>query len=942
MKITKIEIYGYGKWLHKEFDSLQDMQIFLGNNEAGKSTLSSFIHTMFFGFPSARKKDTNSYEPKKGEAYGGKIFLAETRFGTIMIERMKEKNRGKATLTYESGKEEVVDSLAAYLLGVDRETYELLYTFKIDSLLDLNKVKKNDLNRHLLSVGTTGSEKLLQLADDYRKEAQKEFKPTGTVPLLNKKIQQAENLLLKLEQAKQKNSTYESFLLEASHIQEKIEAIHLLQKELEKDNLELSESIRLNDYYQEWLLLNKKIKEIDTSVLPKDAHRTWERLQSKISDDLQIQTTYQERIHHLTKQKEEYTHVEWFNEHQKELTALQHEIPQVTAQFNRKQFIQQTIEKIQLELQQLKREMGLEEEKTMEPLDEEKRNEAEMLLKKEEELLEKKNQIQQQLDRCESQLKLVEQRIEDVKPNLMGEDVFQEWQKQAELPKSNPSVSTPTKRNKTSIIVAILLVILVGLVRVFVPSAFLYTLLFSVALLIIVGFITFKNNNEKNTEIQSRPEEGIPFSMQTYIQQATLRERFSEWKIEEENDQEQLIQLLNLQEETEMQLEEQNEKQKEWLQTGGYPLSFTVQKIVDEDPGEIIAKKRKDLEENQHQLESLEKQLENWKISSAFVREHFGLEHLSEIEFLNQFAEIHQSVVLEESMSRNIQDKFIEVKRELDEVQVHLKENQEKRKQILQKAHVQTEAEFYQLLHAKEEQSNQKRRRDFLGEQLVGKEEILKKYPQKESAERLLKENQEKLQNLQSELKTWQRKEVSTRHEIDVLEKGGTYSSLLQDYAMLETEMREMIVEWGSKVIAAEWIEETLREGRNDRLPLILDDMNAYFILLTDHVYSRIAFQKSGLKVQHKDGTIFKPHELSQGTIEQLYIAMRFAFIKNTSDIANLPILIDDSFVNFDETRKQAMFSLMQELSETVQIFFFTFDKNVYEVFTNEQVYMLH
>ncbi|UJF15194.1 AAA family ATPase [Jeotgalibaca sp. MA1X17-3] len=204
MKITKIEIYGYGKWLHQEFNSLKDMQIFLGNNEAGKSTLSSFIHTMFFGFPSARKKDTNSYEPKKGEAYGGKIFLTGTRFGTIMIERMKEKNRGKATLTYENGKQEVVDSLAAYLLGVDRETYELLYTFKIDSLLDLNKVKKNDLNRHLLSVGTTGSEKLLQLADDYRKEAQKEFKPTGTVPPLNKKIQQTENLLLKLEQAKQK------------------------------------------------------------------------------------------------------------------------------------------------------------------------------------------------------------------------------------------------------------------------------------------------------------------------------------------------------------------------------------------------------------------------------------------------------------------------------------------------------------------------------------------------------------------------------------------------------------------------------------------------------------------------------------------------------------------------------------------------------------------
>lgn len=941
MKITKVEIYGYGKWLHKEFDTLQDMQIFLGDNEAGKSTLSSFIHTMFFGFPSARKKDTNSYQPKKGEAYGGKLFLTETRFGTVIIERMKEKNRGKATLTYENGKQEVVDSLAAYLLGVDRETYELLYTFKIDSLLELSKVKKNELNRHLLSVGTSGSEKLLQLSEAYRKEAQKEFKPTGTVPPLNKKIQEAENLLLKLEEAKQKNGKYESLLLEASSTQEKIEKISLLQKDLEKINSELSESIRLNDYYQEWLRLNKKIDEVDTSVLPKDAQQSWERLQGKISDDLQTQTTYQERVHHLTKQKEEYTHVEWFIKHQKELVALQHEMPQATAQFNRKQFIQQNIEQLQMELHLLKTEMGIQEGQTIELLEEENRNEAVEFLENEENLRAKKIEIQQKLDNCEVQLKTIEQRIQNVKEDMVSKTIFQQWKELAEHPKSESSESTPPKNNKTLLIVAVLLVVIVGLVGIFIPTAFVYAFIFSVVILGTIGFTTFRNNNKKLKKIQSVSEDDNPFSMQQYIQQATFRERLDEWIKEEESYQEHLIQLLNQQEEVEMQLELEHKKQKKWLLIRNYPLHFTVEQIVNENPGAMIGKKTSVIEENQRQLESIEEQLQTWQQQSALVRERFGLDHLSEKEFLDQFSEIHQSVILEESMSRNVQDKLFEVKRELDEVQANLKNNQLKRKQILQHAHVETEAEFYQLLHAKEEQGNQKRRRDFLGEQLEGKEEILKKYPQKESAERLLKENQEKLQNLQSELKSWQRKEVSTRHEIDVLEKGGTYSSLLQDYAMMETEMREMIVEWGSKVIAAEWVEETLREGRNDRLPLILDDMNAYFALLTQDTYSRIAFQKSGLKVQHKDGTIFKPHELSQGTVEQLYIAMRFSFIKNTSDIANLPILVDDSFVNFDSTRKQAMFSLMQELSQTVQIIFFTFDKNVDEIFSNEQIYML-
>ncbi|MDN6731077.1 MAG: AAA family ATPase, partial [Atopostipes suicloacalis] len=51
MKIKKLVIYGYGKWIDQTFDLNEDIQIFLGENEAGKSTLMSFIHSIFFGFP---------------------------------------------------------------------------------------------------------------------------------------------------------------------------------------------------------------------------------------------------------------------------------------------------------------------------------------------------------------------------------------------------------------------------------------------------------------------------------------------------------------------------------------------------------------------------------------------------------------------------------------------------------------------------------------------------------------------------------------------------------------------------------------------------------------------------------------------------------------------------------------------------------------------------
>lgn len=936
MKIDKIEIYGYGKWLHQKFEDLNELQIFLGDNEAGKSTLSSFIHTMFFGFPSARKKDSNTYVPKQGEAYGGRLFLTGTRFGELWVERVKERNRGKAVLTYPDGQQEVIHDLAAYLLGVDRETYELLYTFQIDSLLELNKVKRADLNRYLLSVGTSGSEKLLQLADQYRKEAQKQFKPTGTIPPLNKKIQEAEKLQLKLQEAKQKNGKYESLLLEASSIQQQIEEASLRQNEWEKENRELSESIRLNDYYREWLRLKAAIAAVDVSVLPKDARNVWERLQGRIHDDLQNQTVLQERLRNAKKQQEEYTHVDWYKTHQKELTALQHELPKIMEQDNRKLFLLQNREREQAELQQYRQENEIPADRELSPLDEKAMEEAKELLEAENERKNQRNAVIQKLNQNEVNLEALEKRIDDMKKNLLPEQTFQEWEKRVKQP-ADPTHSTAVPNTLSTGFLLFGVAALVG--GVVLPNMRVYAVLIGLFSFAFGEFLLRKKKALFQKEPFLSAEDG--FSMQTYIQQASMRERLKELEEEATYEQEHLLQLLNKQEEWELQLQALQTKQQEWVQARNYPAHLSIKWMITVDPAAVIKKHVTALEENQQELKSVEAELDQWQERTRFVRDHFQLNHLNQKEFLDQFSEIHQAVVLEESMARNVQDQIIEIQQELEGVQNSLEENQAKRKEILKQAHVETEAEFYQLLHAKEEQGEHKRRRDFLAEQLEGKEALMEKYPDKEAAERLLEQNKRLLQKIQEELKDWQRKEVAVRHDIDLLEKGGTYSSLLQEYAMTETELREMIVDWGQKVIAAEWLEDTLREGRNDRLPLILTDLNHYFMYLTQGAYSRVIFQKSGLKVQHENGVMFHPHELSQGTVEQLYIAMRFAFIKNTADIANLPILIDDGFVNFDQSRKEAMYGLMQEWSSTVQIFFFTFDKKAADFFPEEQLCVL-
>ncbi len=64
--------------------------------------------------------------------------------------------------------------------------------------------------------------------------------------------------------------------------------------------------------------------------------------------------------------------------------------------------------------------------------------------------------------------------------------------------------------------------------------------------------------------------------------------------------------------------------------------------------------------------------------------------------------------------------------------------------------------------------------------------------------------------------------------------------------------------------------------------------------------------------------------ELSTGTQEQLYIALRLALSRVIADIVSVPILIDDGFVNFDPQRKQTMIALLQDIDQQQQIIYFT------------------
>ncbi|MBW1806426.1 MAG: hypothetical protein JRJ06_08715, partial [Deltaproteobacteria bacterium] len=71
-----------------------------------------------------------------------------------------------------------------------------------------------------------------------------------------------------------------------------------------------------------------------------------------------------------------------------------------------------------------------------------------------------------------------------------------------------------------------------------------------------------------------------------------------------------------------------------------------------------------------------------------------------------------------------------------------------------------------------------------------------------------------------------------------------------------------------------------------------------------------------------------------RGTAEQLYLSLRFGFIREFSRRSNpLPVIMDEILVNFDPRRAKATVKGIFELSREHQVLFFTCHPDTAELF---------
>lgn len=214
---------------------------------------------------------------------------------------------------------------------------------------------------------------------------------------------------------------------------------------------------------------------------------------------------------------------------------------------------------------------------------------------------------------------------------------------------------------------------------------------------------------------------------------------------------------------------------------------------------------------------------------------------------------------------------------------------------------------------------------DQLQQRLTATEQAaLAQYPSINALQAAIQANREQVSQLQQATTQQAQAIAATQTKLQTLATDGRYTVLRQQQANAQTELTTLARQWMTRQLGANWIEQALTQLTQQQLPTILAAATTNFAQLTGQRYNDIKLNETDLVVQATDGPQFTVGELSTATREQLYLALRLALITQLGDQAQLPLMIDDGFVNFDEGRRATAWQLLSQVAQHHQLLYFT------------------
>ncbi|MBB6454662.1 uncharacterized protein YhaN [Salirhabdus euzebyi] len=982
MIIEKIHIYHFGKWKDTTFSLDPSLTVFNGPNESGKTSLKYFIQFILFNH-SIKKQ----YEPKDGNVIGGRLFLSDGKYGQVIIERVANKRKGKALCLLQDGQQVGEEWLSHLLNGMDRHTFENIFTFDDRELQNIQHMNEDDLGRVLFGVGLSGSEKIASLEKDLTKQLGDLFKPKGKKPIINEHLQQMKEIQKKIDfyasQQNEYNQVKEQVHQLTLHIQHKKEEIY----SKEKARLRIQKYFQVKEPIQQYYLLHSKVKEyrnltsfpneglkrfqqIKELLLPVNSE--WNKLQKKIeSKESEICTLNDSSLpEHL------YIELKEIDNLIQDMEGIQKELIEKKKELEQKELAHQ------YELDML----GVEQQGitfsnyTLSMLVEEK---WKSLFKAQQQLSYEKEQIEEELFVLEQELSIIMDKINELKQSFITEEEYEKLKKklqehertlmlvehnQHKVNEHEQMLSTMLKRSNqlSKTILVICLVILFGAVFTsIITSQFMWSIFGGVAFLVggSVFWMMNKNTKQLHKEMKrTQDNEHFLTNQLTTEKHDLLKKQVYEMELQiaEQKELEKRANELESSITIELQkMEKVARKRKEFdLHVQNERTKYPFLNDFDIEHWPSLYHRVNKLQNNEKIIIQLQERIKNLEIVRANVEEKaYVIAQKCKLHTSKNSDLVEELIGLKEKEDKCRQNLY-RMEEEVDQLKQdsydlkHKKEPYEQeQKELFELAFVNNEEEFLEKgKRVEEKQKLQVKMEEWLNHiHMVfhdKADEVINESLNWDELELSLTNIDKEIDHLNIELDKQRQSLADRKAEMKQLEDSEQLSDLRHQFAMMQSELKEQVKQWITLKAAESFLRKTKETYQREYLPEIINLATFYFQQLTKGKYTAIIppKDKDGFQVRHNTMVNYEVHELSTGTIAQLYVSLRIALSEVMSDAFPVPFIIDDAFVHFDGQRKEEMISILRSIAKHKQIIYFTCKESEFKdvetchIFLNEFV----
>jgi uncharacterized protein YhaN len=176
------------------------------------------------------------------------------------------------------------------------------------------------------------------------------------------------------------------------------------------------------------------------------------------------------------------------------------------------------------------------------------------------------------------------------------------------------------------------------------------------------------------------------------------------------------------------------------------------------------------------------------------------------------------------------------------------------------------------------------------------------------------------------------------RGELARMNSGAGAAESAEKAQTILAQLQGDIARYATLKLAATVLNRSIERYREKNQGPILARAGALFSRLTGGSFARLQIDDDGdgrsvLKGVRPDGRLVGVEGMSDGSHDQLYLALRLASLEAWLQAHEpFPFIVDDILLNFDDRRATAAFSALADLSRRTQVLFFTHHRHIIDL----------